>query len=167
MRLCQLNCVAILLACSFAGIAEGNSFGRWRLPSTTAQFFGCGYGPGHHAPMVRMPRCDPMDVQRLTFVAPCQQCSPNVGSYWCPAPAGVCYSQQQPIPSGPQIGCGCEQPTPVVPYRAPQQLFSPPGKCACSQEGHVDSPTAGAGLPDAENPITPTPVSESLPSPGN
>jgi len=70
MHYCRLNCLAIVLLCLTVGTAEGQSFGRWRMPSTPAQFFGYGYGPGHHAPMVRTPCSTPMSVQRLEVVYP-------------------------------------------------------------------------------------------------
>ena len=55
MHSCRLHTAAVLLACLLCGAAEGQSFGRWRVPSTPAQFFGYCYGPGHQVPMVRLP----------------------------------------------------------------------------------------------------------------
>lgn len=49
-----------------ASLAKGT--GLWRLPSSTAQYFGYGYGPGHHAPMIRSPGYRPPQVQRLKFI---------------------------------------------------------------------------------------------------
>jgi len=65
---CQgFACCGLIVACLLAGVAEGQSIGRWRLPSTPAQYFGCGVGPGHHAPMVRAPRYQPPRMQRITI----------------------------------------------------------------------------------------------------
>ncbi len=90
MHLSRLFCIAVFLggltatgAQSF-GQSFGQSLGRWRMPSTPAQFFGYGYGPGHHAPMIRMPDCQPMTVQRLEFASPgCQSCQPGGYSVGC------------------------------------------------------------------------------------
>ncbi len=122
MRQLHLS-VALLLAFWCADSAHGQSFGRWNLPSTTAQVFGYGNGAGHHAPMVRTPSCRPPRVARVTF-QPCRNAPPayvtagNCGNGQC-AVSVTPQHYQQPIPH-PQIG----QPFPTV--AAPQSLFSPP-----------------------------------------
>jgi len=90
----------MVLVCLAVGTAEGQSRGRWRLPSTPAQFFGCGHGPGHHAPMVRMPCYTPMSVQRLEFARP----PVGQGYYESGCADWSCYGSNeivQPMPSSP------------------------------------------------------------------
>jgi len=55
-----------------ANVAAGQSVGCMRMPSTLAQYIGCGYGAGHHAPIVRTPLQRPERVQRMMLVAPCE-----------------------------------------------------------------------------------------------
>lgn len=66
--------VAVVLAAwTFSSAAWAQSMGRWNVPSTPAQFFGYGYGPGHQAPIVRAPGYQPLRVPRLAVVpAGCQ-----------------------------------------------------------------------------------------------
>jgi hypothetical protein len=101
-----------------------------RLPSTLAQYVGCGYGAGHHAPIVRTPLKRPDRVQRVMVVWPQ-------------------HSQWQPAGYAP-IGCyggDCmayehwEHPAPAgVPTMAPTQ----PAGGAIAPEGDPASPPAGA-----------------------
>jgi len=67
--------LVLLLACWYADVAQGQSFGHWHLPSTPGQFFGCGNGAGHHAPIVRTPGCCPPQVARVSF-QPCRYAPP-------------------------------------------------------------------------------------------
>jgi hypothetical protein len=55
--------------------AWGWSSGRWNMPSTPAQYFGYGYGPGHQAPMLRMPCCQPMEGPRIAYTSDCPLCN--------------------------------------------------------------------------------------------
>lgn len=92
--------------------ARGWSCGRWNMPSTPAQYFGYGYGPGHHAPMLRMPCCQPYDGPRVAFTSDCPpaQCFP------CSATGGG--SKMYRELSGPTEGV----PTPAPPLQmAPNQ----------------------------------------------
>jgi len=77
MHRCRLSfaplLVALLSTALLSGFvctstARGQSFGRWHLPSTPAQFFGCGNSGGHHAPMVVTPGCKPPYVPRLAIL---------------------------------------------------------------------------------------------------
>ncbi len=110
MHVYRLNCIALFWVCLFLGTAQGQSLGRWRMPSTPAQFFGYGYGPGHHAPMVRMPCQRPAYVNRTVVVPTCRQ--------------PYCYDASN-FSAGPPIqgpcsgGCGAKQ-------AAPQQVFTSP-----------------------------------------
>lgn len=51
-----------------AADAQAQAIGFMRMPSTIAQYVGCGYGAGHHAPIVRTPLQRPAYVQRVTIV---------------------------------------------------------------------------------------------------
>ena len=55
--------VAVLCAAS-AGYVSAGSIGRADMPSRVAQYFGYGYGAGHHAPIVRTPGQHPGHVPR-------------------------------------------------------------------------------------------------------
>ncbi|NOY30839.1 MAG: hypothetical protein GXP28_11920 [Planctomycetes bacterium] len=142
MSICRLNYVAVVLVCLTVGTAEGQSRGRWRLPSTPAQFFGYGHGPGHHAPMVRMPCCTPMSVQRLEFVRP------QVGHGYC----GVGCADQ-PYYGGRSM----EQPMQSWPTNTSQNLFSAPTQPITPMAPQPDpadtpdEPRAGELLPVPEN----------------
>jgi len=74
MQIIRFACCGLIVACLLDGVAEGQSAGRWRLPSTPAQYFGYGVGPGHHAPMVRAPRYHPPRMRRITRAA--SRCDP-------------------------------------------------------------------------------------------
>jgi len=123
MPISRLYCLAIVLGFFMVGTAEAQSFGRWRMPSTPAQFFGYGYGPGHQAPMVRMPGCTPMSVQRLEVVSPPRR--PRRSEYGCAAQSGM-----RGIAPGPQPcyggGSGAMQPVQSCPCNHSQGLFSAP-----------------------------------------
>jgi hypothetical protein len=71
MRICWLSWTLALAAWLPPGEAWGWSAGRWNMPSTPAQYWGYGYGPGHHAPMLRMPCCRPPCLPRLEFTSDC------------------------------------------------------------------------------------------------
>lgn len=58
--------------------AAAQSMGYMRMPSTLPQYFGFGYGAGHHAPIVRTPLKRPDRVQRVMIVGPQH-------SQWAPA----------------------------------------------------------------------------------
>ena len=71
MHGCRLSLA--LLLCWNTNFACGQSFGPWHVPSTSAQFFGHGYGAGHHAPLVRTPGGRPPHVPRVTVIPPQQR----------------------------------------------------------------------------------------------
>jgi len=58
----------VLVAWTMSSTLFAQSMGRWHIPSTPAQFFGYGYGPGHQAPMVRARGYRPLHVPRLAVV---------------------------------------------------------------------------------------------------
>jgi len=149
---CRLNCVAVVLVCLAVGSAEGQSLGRWRLPSTPAQFFGCGFGPGHHAPIVRMPCSIPMSVKRLEFVRP------SVDQGYCEY-AG-CVDQPyyggssgvQPMPSIPIA--------PSAPSIHSPDLFSAPAKPIAPKASQSDASKTPDESDKSENSeVLPTPKS--------
>jgi len=119
----RLNYLAVVLVCLTVGTAEGQSLGRWRMPSTPAQFFGYGYGPGHHAPMVRMPSCTPQSVQRLDVVYP-RSCQGHSG---CGSAAQPCAYRIAPAPQPFYGGEGAVmQPLQSCPCNYSHDLFSAP-----------------------------------------
>ena len=65
-------CLAIGSAMTPLETAVGQSIGCARMPSTIGQYFGYGYGAGHHAPIVRTPGYRPERVARLTVVRPAE-----------------------------------------------------------------------------------------------
>jgi len=69
---CRLSlvsqCLALLLACWCIDAARAQAYGPWRIPSTSAQFFGYGFGAGHHAPIVRSLGGCPPRIARVAFV---------------------------------------------------------------------------------------------------
>ena len=67
--------LALLLSCLCTSAVRGQSCGRWHLPSTPAQFCGCGNSGGHHAPMLLTPGCTPPRVPRVSISPGCQRCS--------------------------------------------------------------------------------------------
>jgi len=172
MHYCRLSCLAVVLVGLTAGVSEGQSMGRWRMPSTPAQFFGCGYGPGHHAPMVRMPCCTPMSVQRLNFV-PCQGCQGGCG-VGCANQGGM-YSGAQPAPQpyhvpqnfyAPQPTYGGNhmmQPAQACPCNASQKLFAAPDAPKAPQPALSEEP---GGSTDNEAALL-SPVAEPVPTPEN
>jgi hypothetical protein len=68
---------AVLVGSLMAGEASAQSLGYWALPSTTPQYFGFGYGPGHHAPIIRAHGCRPDDGPRRVRVWGCPGCRPG------------------------------------------------------------------------------------------
>jgi len=158
MHYSRLNFVAVVLVCLTVGSAEGQSLGRWRMPSTPAQFFGLGYGPGHHAPMVRMPCCTPMSVQRLDIVH----------SYGCQSP-GCSGSYGY----GGVAQSGTYGSVPVsLPYYAGNGMVLPvPGDDAYSRSHHLLPTTAHPlvpRVPPANIPVAPSePTAVPLSTPVN
>jgi len=103
MKIHRLILAAILLAAVGSEAAHVHAFGpqaigRWNLPSTYLQYLGCCYGPGHHAPMVRVPCYHPPRQQRFVYLqTPCQNSTPvycETGQY-CAAPQNY-QNWQQP-----------------------------------------------------------------------
>ena len=71
MTSCRRNlCLAVIAATVVlaADRAAAQSIGCARMPSRVPQYFGYGYGAGHHAPMVRTPGYPTPHVKHITFV---------------------------------------------------------------------------------------------------
>lgn len=127
MQCCRLLLIAILLTVLSPLAASAQSFGPWHIPSTCAQFFGCRYGPGHHAPMVRVPGYHPAHSQRFVYQsAPCQYCdghqcaSPVASQHWAPQPNGQ-YPRQAP-PMNQSVPTYVE---PLLQPNTPPELIQP------------------------------------------
>jgi hypothetical protein len=72
----RVMCLAVGGAVMLAALASGRpaaaqSLGCLALPSTVPQFFGYGYGAGHHVPIVRTPRQQPPRMQRRAMAPAC------------------------------------------------------------------------------------------------
>jgi hypothetical protein len=129
---------------AFASTASAQNMGFARMPSTVPQYFGFGYGAGHHAPMVRTPGNQPFHVDRRVRVpARCGRLSP--APY---APIG-CY--------GPNCAPG------AFAYPAPPET-APPPTYPVPPEAIVPMPPAP--LPPVVVPA-PEPVANHPPTPDN
>lgn len=69
LSLCLIFFVSLL-----AHEVSAQSLGHYHLPSTLPQFCGLGYGPGHHAPMIRPTQCHPPRMKRYVRVPGCGAC---------------------------------------------------------------------------------------------
>jgi hypothetical protein len=119
MRLVML--VGMALVGSLATeMAMAQSIGVARMPSTVAQYFGVGYGAGHHAPIVRTPGYRPERVARVAFVP----------SY---------YGPLQPAPYA-VVGCNGADCAPTISaepfWYGPDQGY--PGATAAPSASYVD-----------------------------
>lgn len=178
------SALVVLLVSSFIDsttLAKGT--GLWRLPSSTAQYFGYGYGPGHHAPMIRSPGYRPPQVQRLKFI-PAKQgpfcnagnCQASAGYQSLPveadmwalgaleAPAGMSlqpmpYLQHQPM--APQPAPAIQQ-TPA----AQRSILFPPPKRALPADPPASKPSKPEPAPKVQQ-TEPKPTSENLPTPAD
>ncbi|HEX6961419.1 MAG TPA: hypothetical protein VF175_06095 [Lacipirellula sp.] len=97
------------------------SLGRASMPSTIAQYFGYGYGAGHHAPIVRTPGMHPDHAPRNVRL-------PRSAGPLYPAPyeplrcyGEACYGSPEPAPAYPPTEA--PQPADLVPTPA---AASPP-----------------------------------------
>lgn len=99
---------ALLLTFWCAENLQAQDCGLWNVPGTMGQFFGHGFGAGHHAPMVRAPRQQPPYVARVAIDRSrsmggmnCHSCSCNVSHAGCFAQdgycAGNCTAQSMPF----------------------------------------------------------------------
>lgn len=165
-----------LLALSFmpsVSLAKGT--GLWRLPSSTAQYFGYGYGPGHHAPMIRSPGYQPPQVQRLKFI-------PAKQGPFCPTGHCQMASGYQSLPIQADLWAldamsapmhGVPQPILAPQYAPPYPQGSPPQAPVQSHPVLFPSPErvqprpTPAPKPTEEKPSAAKPLEkkETLPTP--
>jgi hypothetical protein len=135
----SMNCYRVLgwAVLAFAGMAyastsaQAQSLGCFEMPSRVTQYFGYGYGAGHHAPIARTPGRGPARIPRsATLPATCG--GPYVAPY---QPVGcygeACYGGRpmlEPTPMLPMSPAGpaAEPLTPTpAPERAAWRLFQP------------------------------------------
>jgi hypothetical protein len=118
-------CGAFGAALVIAPAARAQSFGCMRMPSTLGQYFGYGYGAGHHAPIVRTPGVRPERVQRMT-ISP-RACGPlgpapyeMIGCYGGSCQGGCEYG------SGPYLGAPAGmQPAAPMMVPVPANQYAP------------------------------------------
>ena len=117
----------VLLAALLLGIsvseAQGASVGRWHVPGTCAQWWGCGFGAGHHAPMIRYHHFQtppaPRNVRAPSECQPHGHCCHGGGS-----PLGYMpYASARPAPQ-PQVAA------PLQPTGPIQARYLPAGSYA-------------------------------------
>jgi hypothetical protein len=79
-----LACTCFAIAyCLLSSVASGFGCNHWDMPSTSAQCFGYGYGPGHHAPMVRPSHHCRHHQQRAPRYVAAPRCGYACGGYNC------------------------------------------------------------------------------------
>lgn len=119
---------------ALASAAAAQSIGCMRMPSTLAQYVGCGYGAGHHAPIVRTPLQRPERMQRMMIVAPCE--GPFQPAAYAPIGCygGVCGMQDGwEHPAAYSITPTLAAPQPAISPPAPVGAASPPPAIAAPQ----------------------------------
>ena len=105
LRLSMAVALSVCLTGESAWGQWGVSCGRWRLPSTCAQYWGYGVGPGHHVPMVRAPGYQPPRIARVTFPPECEPTFCHSGCSHASYSGPGCYSA--PCNHGAQQSGGC------------------------------------------------------------
>lgn len=133
--------LAVLLVVPLTA-SESLGSGCHDLPSGPAQFFGYGYGPGYHAPIVKAPCHRPPHTTRYVSV-PCYPAAPYgppcAGVTGCLTPTGACPRCQ-----------------PVTPYpAAPTPTLAPP-RSAGQPDRSVHEQRAST--PAQESPVEPLPA---------
>jgi hypothetical protein len=85
--------------------AAAQAVGFFHMPSTVGQYFGYGYGPGHHAPMVCTAAQRPDRMQRMAYAPPCAMplgpmAYEPIGCYGgaCPSCATAPFAATHPAP---------------------------------------------------------------------
>lgn len=162
----------ILFCCACAEAAQGQSFGRWDVPSTPCQFFGFGNSAGHHAPMVRTLGGRPTYVPRLAFVPPRERgiaSIPVTYAYVGPglpsaSSSGNCgthsihHYSQHTLQHQPAIQ---HQPT-IHHHGINHQHLSPPAATRAPSQPIFSAPTK-APAPKAKKPAVKPPVQKTPP----
>jgi hypothetical protein len=145
-------CGAIGAALVIAPTGRAQSIGCMRMPSTIGQFFGYGYGAGHHAPIVRTPGMHPERVQRRAISpAACGPLGPApyemMGCYDGVCPSGACQGGacMGGGGGGPYLGGAPAAMRPTQPMMAPvpPQQYAPQMHGPQMQPPMAMRPTAG------------------------
>jgi hypothetical protein len=131
-------CGAFGAAIVIAPAAHAQSFGCMRMPSTLGQYFGYGYGAGHHAPIVRTPGVRPDRVQRMAI-------SPAACGPLGPAPYEVvgCYGGtcEGVYGAGPYLGAPAGmQPTAPMMVPVPADQYAPQMQSPVPMQGPAAGP---------------------------
>jgi len=117
----RLTIARVSVACLSSESAQGQSYGRWQMPSTCFQFWGYAYGPGHHVPIIRAPTHKPLYVQRITLASSCEPAFCQSGCSMISNAGPTCYAS-----TGNCGNSGCYA-APMVPQIHPQtEMFGPP-----------------------------------------
>lgn len=80
--------------------AAAQSFGLYAMPSRFSQYLGCGYGAGHHAPLVRTPEQHPDRIPRH------ERGAASGPLYVAPMTPLGCYGDACSWPSSPYTPAG-------------------------------------------------------------
>ena len=119
-------CCAFAAALLFACPCSAGSIGHWHLPSTTMQWCGLGFGPGHHAPMMRTHGGTPLQIPRYVHRRGCLSGGMAYGgAYPFDAASLNCHAQLDAItkPNGNLVQPGPSPPSVQLP---PDQNFHLP-----------------------------------------
>lgn len=127
--------------------AMGQSLGLMKLPSSVPQYLSVGYGPGRHAPLVKVPGQEPPRVPKHTIspgyspqapYAPIT-CGGYGSGYNATFPTG-CQGCRGPSQLQPELNYPVEQPVLGEPAMIPQSepMMGPPAARATG-----GNPTAG------------------------
>ncbi|MDZ4656268.1 MAG: hypothetical protein SH868_01680 [Bythopirellula sp.] len=140
----------IVVASLLADQVSAQLLGHYHLPSTLPQFCGLGYGPGHHAPMVRPMDCHPPRQQRYVRVSGCGSCGalplesfPTCGGNGCTNPGSHVQLNQL-------LGVHNYDRMPDVADAPPEQAFP------LTEESILPTPDGPQTLPDTpQSPLLP------------
>jgi hypothetical protein len=119
VRVFGLMALALAAIAATLGNAEAQSLGCFEMPSRVTQYFGYGYGAGHHVPIARTPGPGPGRIPlNVTLPATCG------GPYVAPYQPVGCYGEAC-YGGRPQL-----EPTPMMPMSpvGPAALPRTPGE---------------------------------------
>jgi len=140
---CAIPCVcAFFVATLLAGGASAQSFGHYHLPSTLPQFCGLGYGAGHHAPMIRPGKCEPLRVQRYVHVPGCGACGSMPMESFPGCSSAGCHAQLDQILQGGNDGDSYEPTLSPSPADGDVDLITPTEPDALGPSGTWSIPSA-------------------------
>lgn len=146
---------AMVVAATAGREAAAQSIGCMRLPSTVGQYFGYGYGAGHHAPIVRTPHQEPQRIARRTFAPPwCGPLQPlpyePAGCYGPAGCAGAGTAYGGGWQAGPPLGAAAGMPASVARGGSTSAIMAAPVVTRPAIAGPVMAgPLGPAGDPQA------------------